>query len=123
MTILKIIPRGSNRLDIKLNGKIDAEEMQAALNELESRCQNIENGQILYDVIDFKIPTASAIGVEFSRLPAMLKLMKKFNRAAILTDKRWLKMVSEFEGMLFPGLDIKAFNRDQRAEAEIWLSR
>jgi len=123
MTILKIIPRGSNRLDIKLNGKIDAEEMQAALNELERRCQDIENGQILYDVIDFKIPTASAIGVEFSRLPAMLKLMKKFNRAAILTDKRWLKMVSEFEGMLFPGLDIKAFNRDQRAEAEIWLSR
>ena len=52
----------------------------------------------------------------------MLGLMKKFNRAAVLTDKAWLKKISEFEGALFPGLEIKAFDRDQRAEAEAWLS-
>ncbi len=48
--------------------------------------------------------------------------MKKFDRAAVLTDKTWLKKVSEFEGVLYPGLEIKAFNRDQKAEAEAWLS-
>jgi hypothetical protein len=30
--------------------------------------------------------------------------------------------VSEIEGALFPGLEIKAFNIDQKAEAEAWLS-
>ncbi|MGB5992933.1 MAG: STAS/SEC14 domain-containing protein [Desulfobacterales bacterium] len=53
-------------------------------------------------------------------LPAMFGLMKKFDRAAVLTDKTWLKKVSEFEGALYPGLEIKAFNIDQKAEA--WLS-
>jgi len=52
----------------------------------------------------------------------MLGLMKKFSRAAVLTDKTWLKKVSEFEGALFPGLEIRAFNIDQRSEAESWLS-
>jgi hypothetical protein len=52
----------------------------------------------------------------------MLGLMKKFDRAAVLTDKTWLKKVSEFEGALFPGLEIKAFDIDQKAEAEAWLS-
>ena len=60
--------------------------------------------------------------IELSRLPAMFGLMKKFDRAAVLTDKTWLKKVSEFEGALYPGLEIKAFNRDQKAEAEAWLS-
>jgi hypothetical protein len=37
--------------------------------------------------------------IEFSRLPAMFGLIKKFDRAAVLTDKTWLKKVSEFEGL------------------------
>ena len=48
--------------------------------------------------------------------------MKKFDRAAVLTDKAWLKTVSELEGGFFPGLEIKAFNRDQKTTAEAWLS-
>ena len=77
---------------------------------------------MLYEVIDFHLPSLGAITIEFSRLPAMLGLMKKFNRAAVLTDKAWLKKVSEIEGALFPGIVIKAFNRDQKEEAEAWLS-
>jgi hypothetical protein len=48
--------------------------------------------------------------------------IKKFRRAAVLTDKNWLKKMSEFEGAFFPGLEIKAFSRDQKIEAEAWLS-
>ena len=77
---------------------------------------------MLYVVLDFQLPTLGAIGIEFSRLPSMLGLMKKFDRAAVLTDKTWLKKASEFEGALFPGLEIKAFHIDQKAEAEAWLS-
>ena len=120
--MFKVIPNGINRLDIELSGKLNTEDMKVALDELVSKSENIENGKMLYEIIDFHLPSLGAIGVEFSRLPAMFGLMKKFNRAAVLTDKTWLKKVSEFEGALFPGLEIKAFNRDQKAEAEAWLS-
>lgn len=33
-----------------------------------------------------------------------------------------IKKVSEFEGVLFPDLEIKAFDIDEKAEAEAWLS-
>ena len=120
--MFRITQNGMNRLDIEMSGKLNSEEMKIALDELVSKSKNIENGKILYDVIDFYLPSLGAIGIEFSRLPSMLGLMKKFDRAAVLTDKTWLKKVSEFEGALFPGLEIKAFNRDQKAEAEAWLS-
>lgn len=118
--VTKIEP---NRLNIELSGKLNSEEMQTALDELESKSQDIENGIMLYDVVEFHLPSLKAIVIEFSRLPAMFGLMKKFRKAAVLSDKNWLKKVSEFEGLLFPGLEIKAFNRDQKLEAESWLSK
>ncbi|NIA20233.1 MAG: hypothetical protein GWP07_07380, partial [Xanthomonadaceae bacterium] len=45
----------------------------------------------------------------------------KFDRAAVLTDKIWIQKASELEGLLYPNLEIKAFNRDQKEEAEAWL--
>ena len=120
--MFKVEQKGGNRLDIQLSGKLDTEEMKIALDELVSKSENIENGQMLYDVVDFHLPSLDAIAIEFSRLPSMFGFLKKFNRAAVLTDKTWLRKVSEFEGTLFPGLEIKAFNRDQKADAEAWLS-
>jgi len=120
--MFKIIQNGENRLDIELSGRLNAEEMKIALNELVCKSKNIEHDKMLYDVIDFHIPSLEAIAIEFSRLPSMFGLLKKFDRAAILTDRTWLKKVSEFEGALFPGLEIKAFDRDQKEEAEAWLS-
>lgn len=120
--MFKVIPNGTNRLDIEMSGKLDTEDMRVALDELENKSKNIEKCKMLYEIIDFHIPSLGAIGVEFSRLPAMFGLMKKFDRAAVLTDKAWLKKVSELEGVLYPGLEIRAFNRDQKAEAEAWLS-
>ena len=120
--MFKITRINESRLDIEMSGKLNSEQMENALNELVSKSEGIRNGRMLYDVVDYHLPSIGAIGIEFSRLPSMLRLMKKFDRAAVLTDKMWLKKVSEIEGTLYPGLEIKAFSRDQKVEAEAWLS-
>ncbi len=119
--MFKVIKNGANRLDIELSEKLDTEDMRVALDELISKSENIEKGNILYEIIDLPVPSLGAIGVELSRLPEVFELVKKFDRIAVLTDKDWLKKVSELKGALYPGLEIKAFNRDQKAEAEVWL--
>ena len=120
--MFKISKIGQNRLDIELSGKLNSEEMQTALDELESKSQDINNGIMLYDVVEFHLPSLGAIAIEFSRLPSMFSLIRKFKKAAVLTDKNWLQKASELEGLLIPGIDIKAFNRDQKEEAESWLA-
>ena len=119
--MFKVIANGINRLDIELSGKLNTEAMKIALDELVNKSKDIENGKMFYEIIDFNFPSLGAIAVEFSRMPSMLGLIKMFNRAAVLTDKTWLKKISELEGTLYPGLEIKAFNRDQKTEAEAWL--
>lgn len=121
--MFKIVKKETNRLDIQLSGKLDSDEMQIALDELEKNTQGIENGIMMYDVVDFHLPSIGAIAIEFSRLPSMFGLIRKFKKAAVLTDKNWLQKVSEFEGLMIPGIEIKAFDRNQTEEAESWLSQ
>ena len=120
--MFKVTKKEPNRLDIELSGKLDSNEMKIALDELERKSQEIENGIMLYDVVEFHIPSIGAMAIEFSRLPSMFGLISKFKKAAVLTDKNWIQKVSELEGLLIPGLEIKAFDRDQIEEAESWLS-
>ncbi|MCD6268644.1 MAG: STAS/SEC14 domain-containing protein [Deltaproteobacteria bacterium] len=120
--MFKVTLNGANRLDIELSGKLDADEMKIALDELVDKSKNIENGRMLYEIIDFHLPSLGAIGVELSRLPELFGLIKRFDRVAVLTDKTWLKKASELEGMLYPSLEIKAFDRNQKVAAEAWLA-
>ncbi|MCB1166439.1 MAG: STAS/SEC14 domain-containing protein [Leptospiraceae bacterium] len=110
-----------NRIEITMSGALNAESMKDALDQIQEKCSKIENGTMLYDVVDFHLPTLEAILIEFSRLPSMIGLLGKFKRAAVLTDLHWLGGISIFEGLLIPGLSIKAFRRDQKAEAIEWL--
>ncbi len=114
---------GENRLDIEFSGKLDSDAMQVALDDLINKSQSIENGRMLYRIGDFDMPTLGAIGVELSRLPKLFKLIGKFDKAAVIANQSWIRGASEIKGALIPGLDIKAFEIGEEADAEAWLSK
>ena len=120
--MFRVTANGPNRIDIELSGKLDSDEMKIALDQLISKAEGIEHGRMLYRIGDFKFPTLGAIRVELARLPELFRLIGNFDRAAVLADKAWIKKISELEGALIPGLKIKAFDPDEKAEAEAWLA-
>lgn len=118
-TVTKI---GDDRLNVKFEGSLNSQEMEIALDDFISQAQGIKNGTMLYEIGDFEFPSLSAIGVKLSKLPSLFGFIGKFKKAAILTDKKWLQKVSEIEGMLIPGLQIKAFSTEDKPAAEEWLT-
>jgi len=110
-----------NRIDIMMGGKLDADHMRVALDDLLNESQGIENGLMLFDVVDYHLPSLGAILIELSRLPEMFRWIKRFHRAAVLADENWLRKIGEFKGDFLPGLEIKVFTRGQREEAVLWL--
>jgi len=120
--MFKVEPNGENRLDIEFSGKLDSDDMKAALDDIVGKSESIEHGRMLYRIGNFDFPTLGAIGVELSRLPELFRMIGKFDRCAVVADKGWIRTTSELEGMLMPGLQIKSFEPDQEAEAEAWLA-
>lgn len=120
--MFKVLKIGDSRIDIEISGKLDKDEMTAALNEMFASAKDIEHGHMLFRIKDYSLPTLGAMGVEFSRLPEAFRFIKKFDRAAVLADENWVRKVSEIEGALIPGLKIKAFDLSHEAAAENWLA-
>lgn len=95
--------------------------MEKGLKEYIGNSESIENGKMLYMIDDIEIPTLGAIGVELSMIPQLFGLIRKFDRVAVLASQGWMQKVSELEGFFMPGLEIMAFDRDEKEEAEAWL--
>lgn len=119
---MRVERSGKNRLDIVMTGRIDSDAMSEVLQELIDKSEGIKDGKMMFDVVDYQMPTLGAMMVELSRLPSMLSFIRQFDSAAVLADETWLRKVSEWEGHLLPWLTIKSFHRDQKAEAEVWLA-
>ena len=119
--MLTITQIAADQLNIELSGKIDADEMRRALDDLIERSETIQHGKMLYRIPDFAMPSFAAIGVEMTRLPQLFSLLGKFDRCAVLTDAGWLQTAAELEGKLFPGLAIKSFALTEEAAAQSWL--
>lgn len=119
LTVTKI---SSNRVDIELNGILDAETMASGLDELIETSEGITNGRMLYRIPEFSMPTVSAFAVELQRLPKLFGLLGKYDRCAVLSDAAWLRTAAEIEGALIPGIKIKSFELHETAAAEAWLA-
>ena len=113
---------GKNRVDMEFSGKIDSAGMHQVLDEFEDKLEGMDNVRMLYRIENFQMPTFGAMMVKMGELPSLLKLMKRFDKIAILADKTWIQKVADLEGCLFPGLDIKGFDLDRGDDAEAWLA-
>jgi len=55
-------------------------------------------------------------------MPDLLRLTRRFDRGAVVCGEAWIQRVSEFEGALIPGLEIRAFAPAELNAAEAWLN-
>lgn len=118
----KISKPSSNRLDIELHGSLDADSMKSLMDDLFAKSEGMKDGQMLYTITEFKMPTLGAFSVEFSHLPKLFKLLGCFAHCAVLSDEGWIKTAAEIEGALIPGLKIKSFDLNDVSSAEAWLN-
>jgi hypothetical protein len=119
--MLTIGKTAADRVDIDLDGTLDATSMAEALDQLIACAEGVQHGKMLYRIQNFTMPTVGALAVEFTRLPKLFGLLGKFDRCAVVSEAAWLRTAAEVEGALFPGITIKAFTPDEQAAAETWL--
>lgn len=120
--MLKITKPSANRIDLELNGEINAIIMRKGLDDLIAQSQDVTNGTMLYTITDFSMPTLGAMAVEMARIPQLFGLLAKFDKCAVLSDSGWLRTAANVEGALFPGIEIKGFEIGELAKAEAWLA-
>ncbi len=116
---IKPDPKGYVHLTI--SGRIEPEEMQAGLEAFLGVLEDGKKTDFLYTITEFEFPPMTAIGVEFSYIPLLLKSLSKIGKVAVIADQAWLRTAAEVEGKLIPGLTIQSYEPGEREAAEKWL--
>ncbi|NYZ62669.1 STAS/SEC14 domain-containing protein [Luteimonas deserti] len=110
-----------DRLDLEIGGRLDRDAMVALLDLFVARSEGIEHGVMLYRIHDMDLPSLGALAVELSRLPLLLRTVRRFDRIAVVADAAWVRRVGELEGALLPGLEIRGFAPEHAGDAQTWL--
>lgn len=120
--MLRVDKPAENRINLHLSGRLNAAGMRDGLEALIAASEGVRGGQLYYVISDLAWPSLAALLVEIRKLPQLLPLIRRFERCAVVSDRRWLRRAAEIEGRLIPGLTIRAFPSQEAAAAEAWLT-
>lgn len=119
--MIEIIPfEEGNILGLHLNGRIDDLEFDEIVAKIEEILDDNEKIRI-YAEID-KIGGMS-VNTFMKNIHLKLTHWKDVEKEAIVTDKNWLESWIGIADKLFPGIEIKHFNPDDKKAAKEWITK
>lgn len=113
---------GNNRIDMHIKGRLTADEMKSGMEALDTACEGLVDGRMLYRLSDIKFPTFGALAEEMKWLPKILGNIGKFRRCAIVCDTGWIRSAAKLENLIIPHVKIETYRMDEIDEAESWLA-
>jgi len=79
----------------------------------------------IFDTVNFYIEDTSnaeiSLKAVFKSIPFKVKTGNRFEKVAVVTDRKWLQLFSFLEKLFF-NADIRIFGSGQRLEAIQWIS-
>jgi hypothetical protein len=117
--MLELIDIPNDRVvGLRIDGKIDNESFDAVLTEIEARLVHHDKVRIYAEIHSLG---GMALEALFKDIKFGLGNWRRFDREAIVTDRRWLHRVAPMAGKLFPGIDVKVFALDDVLTARAWV--
>jgi len=116
LTILEL--DADNVVAVGLDGKISTEQFDRVATLVEDKLQRHDKIRMYVEVISFG---GMSIAAFFKDMKLALHHWKRFDKEAVVTDKKWLQKLSKMGGKLFPGIDVRAFPSMEAEMARQWV--
>lgn len=102
----------------RINGRINVDDIGNIKRLIEDKIQRHPKLRVYVEVINLD-------GISFEALVDDLKLAfkhyDKFERKAVVTDKKWIQTLSPIAGRFFPGIEVKCYSFTDRDKALEWI--
>ncbi|MER8814544.1 STAS/SEC14 domain-containing protein [Mesorhizobium sp. M0220] len=89
---------------------------------IEAKLSDHKDIGVLTDLTDFEDMTAGALRRDLQYGLSKLREFHRFKRAAVISDKQWIKAATEMTDALFPQIEARVFPEDEKAQALKWVA-
>ncbi|WIY52393.1 STAS/SEC14 domain-containing protein [Devosia sp. YIM 151766] len=103
-------------------GTVTAADYDKIIPEIEETLADHPEIGVLADLSGMEDMTGEAIQRDLQYGMGKLGELHRFKRAAVISDKQWIKGATDMAGKLFPQIDTQVFSPDERDEALQWVS-
>lgn len=121
--MIEIITAPSHVAAFRVAGTLRGEDYDRVIPAIEEKLKDHDEIGVFVDLEDFEDMTGEALKRDVKYGIDKLGELHRFSRAAVATDKQWIKAVTEAADTLFPQIEARVFTPDQKEEALAWVSR
>ena len=114
MTIQLISQPFDNIIGFKIEGKIEAKDIDYIVKSIE---QKLKPGVKLRIYAEIENWSGMSLAAFIKDLKFSLQHFKDFEKEAIVSDQRWLKNLANVTNTLFSGIEVKHFNISNKEQA------
>jgi len=120
--MLEILDSPKHLLAIRLSGDLTAADITRAYEATDKALKENERLSFFADIDASMKFTVEGLAKDLVESLNQWGKLKRYYRAAVVTDKRWLGAVARVEGLVFCSIDVRVFGPDERDKAFAWAS-
>jgi len=116
------MPSPANVVAFRVADVVTAEDYGAVIPAIEKKLNEHRDIGILADLTRFKDMTVGALGRDLQYGLSKLGEVHRFKRAAVISDKQWIKAATDLTGAFFPQIEARVFAEHEKSEAMEWAA-
>jgi hypothetical protein len=121
--VIEVISAPGNIAAFRVAGTVTAEDYDKIIPAIEEKLNEHEEIGILADLTDLEDMTGDALRRDLQYGLSKLGELHRFQRAAVVSEKQWIKAATEMTGALFPQIEARVFPADEKTQALEWVAR
>lgn len=120
--MIEVLPAPDHVLAYRLIGHVSAADYDLIIQTVEDKLEGHETVGVFADMTGFSDIGPEAMMKDFRYSLAKFHEWRRFRRAALVTDKAWLKVLVSTLDPVIPQVEAKAFGPEDRAAAMAWAA-
>ncbi|RWO46105.1 MAG: STAS/SEC14 domain-containing protein [Mesorhizobium sp.] len=121
--VIEVISAPGNVAAFRVAGTVTAEDYDKIIPTIEEKLSEHEEIGIQADLTDLEDMTGDALRRDLQYGLSKLGELHRFQRAAVVSEKQWIKAATEMTGALFPQIEARVFPADEKTQALAWVAR
>ncbi|MBY6207919.1 MULTISPECIES: STAS/SEC14 domain-containing protein [Halomonas] len=121
--MLEQIPHPADHVvAIRAGGTVTAQELQQAIDLIEAAKKRYPKVSMVAELDDLRWMTLTALLRDLGYGLTQIGELDHYHRAAVITDKEWIKHVAHLEDRLVKKIEIRTFSHKERDAAMAWVA-
>lgn len=120
--MLEILQSPKHLIAMRISASLTADDVIRAYKATEEALKDNDRISFFAEVDPSTALTFEGLAKDLTEGIGHWGNMKRYYRAAVVTDKGWMAALARVEGLVFSSIDVRVFGHDERDKAFAWAS-